>query len=57
MQENTVVNITDEDFQYIVIRKTEDDTDAKSEKLLIGEKKDDNKDPVVPTGSAAKIVG
>ena len=57
MQDNTVVNITDEDFQYIVIRETEDDTDAKSEKLLIGEKKDDNKDPVIPTGSAVRIVG
>ena len=59
MQNNTVLNISDEDLQYIVIREDDDSADSKSEHLSIGEKKPDEgeKDPIPSTGSAVKIAG
>ncbi len=59
MQNNTVLNISDEVLQYIVIREDDDSADSKSEHLSIGEKKPDegDKDPIPSTGSAVKIAG
>lgn len=55
MEDNNVFNISDEKYQYIVIRENENSTDSKSDKRPIGEKKDEDKDPVNPSGSAVKI--